>query len=384
MGNGDKGQTINAANAAVRAVNFEALRILCMAMIVVYHCMVHGNVSARIPEYSINWYVYQIIYPFLQVGVNCYVLISGYFLCESRFRVKRILSVWMTTLFWSVCLRSFSIIISHTDFNVVEVVKAFIPITQREYWFATSYLLMYLCTPFLNQAIKHMTRKQHGSFLLMIFAVFIVLQNITFWNDFTFASGHSPAFFIILYVAAAYIRKYPPAIKKNWAVYFLMISLLCGVLDTVVTVVSRGLLGQVFGGTAFTSFNSVTIFLASIFLFLAFREIEISPRFLGKCILTVSPNVFGIYLIHDHNDIRSLIWNEIFHCSEWGTSAAMILKIIGASMTVFVICLLIEATRRRMWKLCHMDAKLERISTRMEDYWERCVDYLDGMWGFED
>ena len=305
-----------------RTTNFEALRILCMLMIVIYHCLVHGNVLEQVSDYSANWFVYQLVYPFLQVGVNCYVLISGYFLCESKFNMKRVLGLWLTTLFWSVVLRLFSIGISNTDFNAIEMIKALIPITQREYWFVTSYLLMYLCTPFLNVAIANMERKQHGACVLAIFTVFILLQNITFWNVFTFASDQSPLFFIFLYITAAYIRKYPPARKRNWGRYYLVISLLTSLLDIGVSVVSKKVLGHVFGGNAFTTFNSVTIFLSSVFLFLAFCGLEIRGRFFKKIILAIAPLTFGIYLIHDHNDIRTLIWDRIFKCESWGCKPA--------------------------------------------------------------
>ena len=359
----------------MRASNFEALRILSMVMIVVYHCMVHGNVMNNVPDYSLNWLIYSLIYPLLQVGVNCYVLISGYFLCDSRFKASRILNLWLTTLFWAVALRFFSIAISHTEASIVEIVKAFIPITQREYWFVTTYLLMYLCTPFLNSAIRHMTQRQHASALLMSFVVFIALQNVFFWNNFTYVSDHSPLFFFILYITSAYIRKYPPA-KRNWFARYLIAALMVFVLDTAVTFLSKRLLGYVFGGTAFTVFSSVPVFLESVFLFLAFRELRIKKEWLAKIILFVSPLVFGVYLIHDHNDIRSLIWGELFRCNEWGNDPLLMFRVFGTSVVVFLIALLLEWLRKQLWKLVCVDNFSKHICGRAEMLWQKLVGWV--------
>lgn len=368
-------QKTSIADRGTRAVNFEALRILSMLMIVTYHCMVHGNVMNNVPAYSVNWLLYSLFYPLLQVGVNCYVLISGYFLCDSRFKASKMLNLWSTTVFWSVGLRFFAIAISHAEVSIVEIVKAFIPITQREYWFVTTYLLMYLCTPFLNSAIRHMTQRQHASALLMSFAVFIVLQNAFFWNNFTFASDHSPIFFFILYITSAYIRKYPPA-KRNWGVRYLLAALMVFVLDTAVTLLSKRLLGYVFGGTAFTTFNSVPVYLESIFLFLAFRELRIQNKWLSKMILTISPLIFGVYLIHDHNDIRSLLWVKLFHCHEWGNDPFLLARVFGTTAVVFLMALLLEWLRKLIWKFAHVDDFLKYICERAERVWENLVSWI--------
>mgnify|MGYP005768465625 CR=1 FL=1 len=45
---------------------------------------------------------YHIIYYFIEtlciVAVNCYILISGYFLIKSKFKWKKVLQLWLETL----------------------------------------------------------------------------------------------------------------------------------------------------------------------------------------------------------------------------------------------------------------------------------------------
>lgn len=379
MGSADKklkGNQVNTVKSPARSANFELLRILCMAMIVVQHCFGHGGADTSSTAFSFNWFVCQFLPSFCHVGVNCYLLISGYFLCESNFKAKRLLSLWATTLFWSVGLHIFSVAFSYTDFSLSALAKSAFPITQRGYWFVTSYLLMYLFVPFLNHAIKHMTKKQHGGFLLMYFSVFIVLQNFTFWSEFTQSNAHSPLYFIFLYMTAAYIRKYPPAEKRHWGLFYLLISLLIFAWKAGVSIITITLLGQAFGETAFSSFNSVTVYLASVFLFLAFKELSIKGIRLSGLIVFLSSLTFGVYLIHDHNDIRSLLWEKIFPSSEWVSSPLMILWIIAASAIVFVACLLLEYLRKLVWKLFRIDRLLDRLGNKLTALWQKLVDRL--------
>lgn len=379
MGNADKkleNDQVNTAKGAARSANFELLRILCMAMIVLGHCFTHGGAPTSVTLFSVNWFVCQFVPSFLHVGVNCYVLISGYFLCESSFKAKRLLGLWTTTLFWSVGLHLFSVAISHTNFSLSALMKSALPITQSGYWFVTTYLLMYLFVPFLNHAIRHMTKKQHGGFLLIYFAVFIVLQNFTFWTDFTQSNAHSPLYFIFLYMTAAYIRKYPPAAKRHWGLFYLLISLLIFLWKAGISIITISLKGEAFGETAFSSFNSITVYLASVFLFLAFKELNIKSVRLSKLIVFVSALTFGVYLIHDHNDIRSLLWNKIFPSLEWVSSPFMILWIFAASAVVFVACLLLEYVRKLIWKLLRIDHLLELIGEKLTVLWQKLVDRL--------
>ncbi len=68
-----------------RASNFELLRLVCMFYIVLHHFIVHGLKSAGYWGEAIN--IYSVISnSFIIVGVNCFVLISGYFGIQSSWK----------------------------------------------------------------------------------------------------------------------------------------------------------------------------------------------------------------------------------------------------------------------------------------------------------
>lgn len=73
--------------------------MLCMFLIVLGHAMVHGHVLDTLSPNSINYYIVNILRAFLSVHVNCFVLISGYFLCTYKFRLSKVFFIWWQTFF---------------------------------------------------------------------------------------------------------------------------------------------------------------------------------------------------------------------------------------------------------------------------------------------
>ena len=70
-----------------RSSNFELLRIICMVLIVAHHFACHSDFSSTIS--SLNNAVIKTLIIGGRLGVNVYVLISGYFLINSKFKINR-------------------------------------------------------------------------------------------------------------------------------------------------------------------------------------------------------------------------------------------------------------------------------------------------------
>ena len=62
-----------------REVKFELLRILCMYMIVIGHCLFHGRVTAKLGYGTVNYFLDYLVQAFSVVHVNTFVMIGGYF-----------------------------------------------------------------------------------------------------------------------------------------------------------------------------------------------------------------------------------------------------------------------------------------------------------------
>lgn len=75
-----------------RQVNFELLRILCMYMIVIGHCLFHGRVTAKLGYGTVNYFLSYFIQSFSVVHVNCFVMIGGYFAIDRSFKSERVIN----------------------------------------------------------------------------------------------------------------------------------------------------------------------------------------------------------------------------------------------------------------------------------------------------
>ena len=86
---------------AARQAGIELLRCIAMLMVITLHYLDKGGVLIPLSQkQSPAGYAAWLLEAFCIVAVNVYVLISGYFLVEAGFRVKRILLLAAQVLFY--------------------------------------------------------------------------------------------------------------------------------------------------------------------------------------------------------------------------------------------------------------------------------------------
>ena len=105
--------------------------------------------------------------------------------------------------------------------GIYGLIQYVFPIETEHYWFATSYFLLYLLTPVLNQAVRSMTKRQLQITLGGLFTLFCVIKS---FSPFVFAFdryGYDLPWFICVYLLAAYFGLYGGGIfeRKSWPIY---------------------------------------------------------------------------------------------------------------------------------------------------------------------
>ena len=285
-----------------RNINLEIFRILSILLVITLHILGHGNFLESTELFSFNYYTLSLLQSLSFVAVNCFVLISGYFLVKSQFKFNKVLNLLSVIFFYSSIL-TFIV----WKFNLVEVsLKDFIysvlPITSNRYWFATSYVLLYLISPFLNSSINKMTRLELKKLIIALIILFSVIPTFTFYVDgFGVNNGYGLIWFICLYTVSSYLRLYyEPNHKKNkWIIYYFMICSILFLTKIFISKLSISIIGRLTGSMIFFKYNSILVFLASVFLFLYFLNLKISSKIIIRISLFLSPLSFGVYLVHD-------------------------------------------------------------------------------------
>ena len=187
-----------------REVKFELLRILCMYMIVIGHCLFHGRVTAKLGYGTVNYFLDYLVQAFSVVHVNTFVMIGGYFAIDKVFQASRLGKLWKQVAFYSILiclLNAVTIGVTRTD-----VVKAIFPISAKTYWFASVYMGLLVLMPFVSMVAARMTRRQY-QYLLGALTLFLSVNHMIFRVD-TYGtfSGRELPWFIYLTLLAGYVK----------------------------------------------------------------------------------------------------------------------------------------------------------------------------------
>ena len=101
------------------------------------------------------------------------------------------------------------------------------------------------------------------------------------------------------------------------------------------------------------SYNYLFTYVASIGLFLAFAKVGKNwKEKTQKIISTLAGATFGVYLIHEHVELRGL-WKTLFHCESYahGSTGMFLLHMLGTVCVVYVVCTIIELLRQKITEL---------------------------------
>ena len=324
-----------------RQSNFELLRIVAMVMIVAHHFAIHGDFVFAGTEASVN----QVWLSFLtlggKLGVNLFVLISGYFLCtrtENDWLKSEKLHVQI--LMYSLGIFLFSLLMGET-FTPMGAIKATLPIAFGNWWFATMYFFLFVFSPYISHVLERLSPKQYSILLLLMFVSFSVLPAILHQS----VKRNELIWFVFMYALGAYFRKYDSGKAVSAWVWMLISGILAVFMVTWVTATDiRHVIPFITAEqkTIMHSCFSIPMVLLSCTLFLAFKNMKIPY---SGVINWVAAATFGVYLFHDSPYIRYLLWRDLFRNKLFTTSVWLIPYSLFAIVAVFAACTLIERLR---------------------------------------
>ncbi len=369
------------ANAGVksRQSNMELLRVVAMLMIITLHYLDKGNVLPEFADMSTaNHYIAWLLESFCFVAVNIYVLISGYFLTTSKFTFKKLALLWGQILFYSWVIGGIFLLTGMAGeeaTSLYELIFVALPVTAGHYWFATIYVLLFAVSPFLNVAIEKMSKQQHRICIVVLVTIFS-LWNTVLPMTIPLADGEGMdiAWFVCLYMIAAYLRKYPEDRKRKGYLYALG-YVLCSVLVFGVGIALLfvdSVTGKLGGyATNWYAYNSFPVLVGSVCLFVAFTKLEIKSGGVSKVINMLASATFSVYLIHEHRYLRYL-WQQWLGVEQSASQPWMVLHLLGSVLLVFAACAVIELVRKWLFSLvterkwfCKIFARFAKIESKM-------------------
>lgn len=333
-----------------RNYGLDLLKIISMLMVILLHVTTYGIKNIQCTPLSLKWFDVSIIRSFCYVAVNCFVLISGYFMCQKKFKIDRLLKLWCSVIFYSVTVYIISIIVpsSGMTFSFKELLKRFMPLMTSSYWFFNSYFVLMILSPFLNKLIQSMSKEELKRTVIVLITIFAIIPTFDFFSDPFYSSyGYSFVWFVVLYMISAYIRVSNFDIKNAGMVYFL-----CAGAEIIINVIYQFPKNEHirFFFVLQTYYNSIFVLLGAISLFCFFRKLDIKNIKLTSAIKWVVPKSFAVYLIHEHPLFRDILWSKIIKMERFDSNAiTFLLAFIISTIVIFSISILIEALREKFF-----------------------------------
>lgn len=321
-----------------RDSNLELYRIVLMILIIAHHYVVNSGVmdvmhsDGLIPK-SIFLYLFG---AWGKTGINCFVMITSYFMCKSEISIRKFLKIFLQVKFYAIVFFLIFAITGYEPITLRGIIEVLIPIRSITTNFTNCFEIFYLLIPILNVLTKNMTKRQHeygGLILVFVYVVLGTLRQVQF---------NYLSWFVVLYFIASYIRIYPREIYNNaktWGTLSIILLALGSL--SIVFMVWTG------KGTYFFVSDSNTFLAASLGIssFLFFKNLNIGY---SKAVNYIASATFGVFLIHTISDtMRRWLWGTLLNVTGIyeHTTLMVIAHAIGSVVGIFVVCAFIDKLR---------------------------------------
>lgn len=276
-----------------------------------------------------------------KTGINCFVLITGYFMCKSQITIRKFLKLLFEIEFYKISLYLIFIISGYANFSITECIKAFLPITNIHDGFVSCFLVFYLFIPFLNILINNLNKKLHLLLIGLCIFTYTILGSIPKID----VTMNYVSWFCVLYFIAAYIRNYGCfSIKKEQWKWFTLISIFLSIISVMCILKCN----QTFNKSIFPYYfvsdcNSIFAVTTAICSFMFFKNLKLKN---SKIINLVSRSTFGVLLIHANSNImRQWLWKDTFKNMSYFSSEYLWIHFLVTIITIYIICTFIDYLR---------------------------------------
>ena len=341
------GKTVTENDNSTRNYGLDVLRCIAMIMVVILHFLDKGGILRSLSDegaFTAADTAAWVLEALCIVAVNLYMLMSGYLLYGTSFRLSRLLKLVAKVWLYSVII-GFAGIALGTPGEPVDtyfLLRLILPVSMNTYWFMTAYIFFYLLVPVLGIAARAMNRSQMKLLLGGLLFFHVIVKTDVPAQLTADAAGMDAMWYIILFFTAVYIRRFKGKGRRA-AVYFIMY-----VAGALLIANEAFLLREVYLKTGSLSYilnisyayNHLLVLFASVSLFCAFLKLRFSEK-AGKVFAFLGKYSLGVYLLHENLSIR-YAWQKLLGCDKT-TSVISVLGIsIFAGIIVFVTGVIID------------------------------------------
>ena len=299
---------------------------------------------------------------FGKIGVIIFVLITGYYLEKQSFKISKLFRLSNSVRFYSLISFFVWLLVDKTTDSIKEnFFDSLFPIVFQRYWFVTSYVVLMLVQPIIKNYLQNEPREKQLKYFLILIVTFYMSNwvGIVFNIEGYFLPSETFSFLVIA-LGGHLVRIYQEELHGR------LFKIVWGTFGfTLVLILLKPIIvfyySQQFAlpDSFLTGMASVNAVLFSISVFILVTKIKFKKL---DWITKISSVTFDVYLIHDNNIFRPLIWTVIFENAAFLDSPWLFSIVIFEPLLVFITCVGLAKIRVALFK--PFANILQKISTR--------------------
>ena len=342
-----------------RNANMELLRLVAMLMVTMLHALgKSGSLQPMNGSLPLNGWIAWGLETLSICAVNAFMLLSGYFMIHSKFRMKRLAELVLQTMFYSlvplgiyICLG----LLPKEELTIYHLLQYCLPIHMDVFWFITAYIVLYMLSPLICAGVNALEEKQLRTVILCMLVYECVFKSFIPVKLVTDTEGYHFLWYLVMFLVGAYFRRFGFKVlttsSRGLLAYFAGCVLIYA--ESFVVYWINGKTGRLNDLLMFSyHYNQILVVLASIGLFTAFLHAKPIEGKAAKIICAISPYALGVYLLQENLQLR-FTWQGWFGISVDSLSEPLlsfVLRIFLAVICMFVLGILVDVVRAWIFK----------------------------------
>lgn len=280
-----------------------------------------------------------------KTGINCFVFITGYFMCKSNITMKKFLKLIFEIYFYKISIYLIFMLTGKEDLGLRRVINLLLPFSSVTDNFTGCYLLFFLCIPFLNALISNMDEKKHRRLIVLLLFIYTGIGSVPIFS----VRFNYVTWFCVLYIISSYVRLYPKLIFEN--LWFWLVMTCLSIFLAVISVV-----GLTYIGNRYDKFlpyyfladsNKVFAVTTAFSSFMLFKNIRLKYN---SIINLLGTSTFGVFLIHTNSDVmRQWLWKDVLNNVDAYNNNIYVHSIV-AVIFIFILASIIDIARQYIFE----------------------------------
>lgn len=342
-------------NKKKRNAGVDLCRILGMIDIIVFHIIIGGYLRLKYRSYENKFKFMEIV---TQWHISNFGIISGVVGFKTN-KYSNLLYLYLCVLFYSLTIhyivkKYYKTKFSYYSSNIRPQKDYYFPVITYDYWYFSTYFGMYLFLPLINRGLSLVDKAELRIIILSIFGILFIWKDIMSNDPQKFCSDTSFTTLSIYFIFGAYIGKYNLKCNKNKNLFYYLFWMMIFFSSSYITYYLMLYNGNskfklFFKKIFYCRSNSIAMVLQSTAIILIFLKIKYNKK-IATFISFFGPLSFSAYLIHNHMDLRPILFPSIFgNISPNLSFLNLVFLFIAKGTIVFFVCMIIDYLRNLLF-----------------------------------